>query len=457
MAALPNGACSVVYVFFFFFFFFFFSDLCAVAVTAGGSNGGGYLSVKLFHRDSPLSPLHDPSLTPRGRVERDLRLSKARGEYFTSASKLIIGRSGRRERSEVGSIGGNYIMSYSLGTPPVKLVGIFDTGSDLTWTQCKPCLSCFTQNDPLFDPAASSSYGLLTCDSPDCKQISTCTGTGVCDYTYSYAYSYTRGTFATDTVTLESADGSVFSRRVRFGCANNNSVHFDRRMDGIVGLGGGPLSLVRQLGFHWFAYCMVPFEDSTSAGTITFGGGGGGGGGRVGAGVVGQVAGVVSTPLFNEPHDETFYTLNLNRIVVGNNRDIIDLPAEDRDIIVDTGTPHILLNTTVHDRLVASYAAAAAGIPTVKDDPSGFKLCYEARYGSQLPDVTFGFTGADLRLGAEKNLLVRGATNGVVCLGVVVNEGISIFGAVATQNFKVGIDLIRKSVTFAPADCTKTT
>jgi hypothetical protein len=60
-------------------------------------------------------------------------------------------------------------MPISLGTPAQKSTVIVDTGSDLMWTQCLPCDSCYPQNDPLFNPAASSTYKLATCASALCQ------------------------------------------------------------------------------------------------------------------------------------------------------------------------------------------------------------------------------------------------------------------------------------------------
>lgn len=37
-------------------------------------------------------------------------------------------------------------------TPSRKRTFIVDTGSSLTWTQCRPCTHCFKQDYPLFDP-----------------------------------------------------------------------------------------------------------------------------------------------------------------------------------------------------------------------------------------------------------------------------------------------------------------
>jgi hypothetical protein len=37
---------------------------------------------------------------------------------------------------------GEYLMDMAVGTPPRHYSSIMDTGSDLVWTQCAPCLLC---------------------------------------------------------------------------------------------------------------------------------------------------------------------------------------------------------------------------------------------------------------------------------------------------------------------------
>ena len=38
---------------------------------------------------------------------------------------------------------GEYLMKYSLGTPPVQILGFVDMDDDLVWLQCKPCNECY--------------------------------------------------------------------------------------------------------------------------------------------------------------------------------------------------------------------------------------------------------------------------------------------------------------------------
>lgn len=57
----------------------------------------------------------------------------------------------------------------SIGTLPIDILVIVDTGSDLTWTQCEPCVDCFKQLAPIFNPKNSSSYKTIGCNNKICK------------------------------------------------------------------------------------------------------------------------------------------------------------------------------------------------------------------------------------------------------------------------------------------------
>jgi hypothetical protein len=64
---------------------------------------------------------------------------------------------------------GTYLMSYSIGTPPLKIYSMIDTASDLVWLQCKPYNICYNQTSPIFNPSKSSSYKMISCSSRTCK------------------------------------------------------------------------------------------------------------------------------------------------------------------------------------------------------------------------------------------------------------------------------------------------
>ena len=107
------------------------------------SNGG--FSVDLIHRDSPNSPFYDPSETPSQRIAKALRRSINRVNHFKLTSSL----STNAAQADIISNRGEYLLKYYVGTPPVQILGIADTGSDLIWLQCKPCNGFYKQTAPL--------------------------------------------------------------------------------------------------------------------------------------------------------------------------------------------------------------------------------------------------------------------------------------------------------------------
>ena len=170
--------------------------ICNFSLTEA-SNGG--FSVDLIHRDSPNSPFYDPSETPSQRIAKALRRSISRVSHFKPNSSF----STNVAQADIISNGGEYLMKYSVGTPPVEILGIADTGSDLTWLQCKPCNDCYNQTAPIFDPKRSRTYKRVACDSSLCRSLagSSCSGYAGSSCLYSVAYgdqSFSNGDLATD-------------------------------------------------------------------------------------------------------------------------------------------------------------------------------------------------------------------------------------------------------------------
>ena len=99
-------------------------------------------------------------------------------------------------------------MNISLGTPPVSMLGIADTGSDLIWRQCLPCDDCYKQVEPLFDPKKSKTYKTLDCNNDFCQDLGqqgSCGDDNTCTSSYSYGdQSYTRRDLSAETLTIGS-------------------------------------------------------------------------------------------------------------------------------------------------------------------------------------------------------------------------------------------------------------
>lgn len=336
-------------------------------------------------------------------------------------------------------------MSISLGTPPFQIIAIADTGSDLIWTQCLPCESCFKQDAPLFNPSRSSSYLDVSCDSHMCSALPRykCDGNDSCSYYYSYGdRSHTTGVLAVETLTMNSSgSGSVKLPNITFGCGHDNGGTFSHREAGLVGLGGGPLSLVSQLSpsvDKKFAYCLVPFDDEKASSRIDFG-----------DSAVVSGNGTLYTPLISKPGYETFFFVNLQKITVG--KKSISLGDLEGNIILDSGTTLTYLPTESYNNLLSVLKDAIDLQPVTPPSNVDLQLCYELGKDLKVPDLTFVYDGAEVVLGSL-NTFIQVADN-VGCFAFASSDSFVILGNVAQQNFKIGYDLSEMKVAFQPTDC----
>ncbi|KAJ7953322.1 Aspartic proteinase CDR1 [Quillaja saponaria] len=373
---------------------------------------GGF-TIDFIHRDSPPSPFYNPSHTHFDRLRDAFNRSFSRINHFKPTSI-----STSRIQSQVIAGGGEYLMNMSIGTPPVEVLGIADTGSDLTWTQCQPCKECYNQTLPLFDPEQSSTYHEIPCESSSCNALekATCGNSqNTCEYSYSYGDgSFTNGDLALDKLTIgTSKDGFQSLPKIVFGCGHNNGGTFDQTGSGIVGLGGGKLSLVSQLSQsvgNKFSYCLVPSSMDNVSSKISFG-----------RDSVASGSGAVTTPLVAREPD-TFYYLTLEAISFFG-----DLVSE--------------LENAISAKRV--------------EDPRGIlSLCFESESDNfGVPIITLHFKGADVKL-QPFNTFAR-MDEDLVCFTMIASTDVAIFGNIGQVNLLVGFDLQERTVSFLPADCTK--
>ncbi|KAG1355446.1 aspartic proteinase CDR1-like [Cocos nucifera] len=418
-----------------------FSLLLLLLPLLASAKGG--FSIELIHRDSPKSPLHDPSKTLFDRVREDARRSIARAERLRHAFSLAA--SGDTYQSPVIPDAAIYLMEVDVGTPTNKIFAIVDTGSDLIWTDCKPCKDCYPQEAPLFDPKKSSTYRDISCRASTCSYLPepACSTNGsTCQYTYNYADgSHTSGNLASETFTFRAAGNrSVKIPKVTFGCSHDSQGTFDNSSAGIVGLGTGNLSLVSQLGSvidKKFSYCFVPHTETSVSSKISFG-----------ANAVVSGRNVVSTPLLGQL--ETLYTVSLQSLTVDND----SIPVNSFAVIIDSGTTLTILDPTLVQSLEQKLTKIIH-LPRVQDPEGTFSLCFNVSKNpkEQFPDITFLFDGAALTL-SSLNTFVRYDEN-TVCLAIVAQDDLGVIGNIAQQNFHIGYDLDNQRLSFAPADCTK--
>ncbi|XP_020219633.1 aspartic proteinase CDR1 [Cajanus cajan] len=427
-------------------FIFYFSALCSLSVVslAEASKTPGSFSIDLIHCDSLLSPFYNSSMTPS-------HLIKNAALRSISRSNLLHFLVGEKESTETIIIPnyGEYLMKFYIGTPPVERLAIADTGSDLVWVQCSPCMSCFPQDTNLFDPNKSSTFSNVSCDSKPCTLLPSrqhrCGNSGECEYLYQYGdKSFTMGDLGVDVIKFdtEQDQGVTFPKSI-FGCGFNNDFTAAKigKITGLVGLGAGPLSLVSQLSDqigHKFSYCLLPFS-SNSTSKLKFG-----------KEAIIKGNGVVSTPLITKPSSPTFYFLNLESIVVGQKK--VQTGQTDGNIIIDSGTTLTLLEPTLYNKFVTLVKEV---IEEEQNPPSPFDLCFRYKDDMNFTDIVFQFRGANVSL-LPQNLLLLLDTN-LLCFAIVSSnqQGFSIFGNVAQIDFQVEYDLEGKIISFAPTNCTK--
>lgn len=396
----------------------------------------------LIHRDSPLSPSYDPSLSPSQRIANALKRSFHRARFFKQRQSLHA-----PPQSDLIYSTGAYLMKFSIGTPPLPSVAIADTGSDIIWTQCQPCFQCINQSLPIFYPKNSSTYKKIACDSSRCNSSSDtyCSRNKKgCLYSESYEDgSFTDGELAIDTFTLASSGGrgAVSLPKITFGCGFNNGGVFSGSESGIVGLGGGKASLVRQLGRlakGRFSYCLVSVSDHSNSSKLHFG--------RASA----SKRAVVTPLVHREP--ETFYYLTLEGISVGNQRLRLDYAGGDREgnIIIDSGTTFTLLPPDLYEELEDAVKNSVK-LERIEDPKRELRLCYLSREDIEIPAMTVHFRGADVKWKHE-NVFTR-TSDVSVCLAAQPSKDIAIYGNLAQINFLVGYDLVKKMVSFEPTDC----
>ncbi|KAI4350890.1 hypothetical protein L6164_005296 [Bauhinia variegata] len=346
--------------------------------------------------------------------------------------------------SGIGQGSGEYFTRVGVGQPAKPFYMVLDTGSDVNWLQCKPCTDCYQQTDPVFDPSASSSYSPVTCDSQQCSSLdaSSCRN-DKCLYQVSYGDgSFTVGEYITETLSFGNT-GSI--SRVPMGCGHDNEGLFVGAA-GLLGLGGGSLSLTSQIKASSFSYCLVD-RDSGKSSTLEFN--------------TARPGDSVTAPLLKNPKLNTFYYVKLTGMSVGGQMvplqpSTFALDSSGRGgIIVDSGTAITRLQTQSYNSLRDAFKRLTQNLRST----TGFALfdtCYDfsSLKSVTVPTVSFHFSdGKSLRLPA-KNYLIPVDSTGTFCFAFAPSSSsLSIIGNVQQQGTRVSFDLANSLVGFSPTKC----
>ncbi|XP_038694722.1 aspartic proteinase nepenthesin-1-like [Tripterygium wilfordii] len=396
--------------------------------------------VTLQHVDS------GKNLTKFERIQHGIRRGEHRLQRL-NAMVLDASTDASQISSPILAGNGEFLMKLSIGTPPEAYSAIIDTGSDLIWTQCKPCTKCYSQPTPIFDPKTSSSFSKLPCSSELCKALPQPTCKDGCEYYYSYGdYSSTQGILASETFTF----GDVSVPNVGFGCGDENEGDGFTQAAGLVGLGRGQLSLVSQLKEPKFSYCLTSIEE-TQTGSLLMGSL---------ASLNSTKTVVKTTPLIKNPSQPSFYYLSLEGITVGETKLSIDKSTfalqDDGSggLIIDSGTTITYLEESAFD-LVKKEFKDQINLPLDRSGATGLDLCFILPKGAdevKVPKLIFHFDGADLDLPGE-NYMIGDSSSGELCLAMGSSNGMSIFGNIQQQNLLVHHDLEKQTLSFVPTQC----
>ncbi|GMI99535.1 ASPARTIC PROTEASE IN GUARD CELL 1 [Hibiscus trionum] len=402
------------------------------------SGSGSVFSVPLHSRGSLYKTHHtDYKNLVLSRLERD----SSRVNSLTSELELAVNGVHKSEMKPVPteiepeslstpvisgtSLGsGEYFTRVGIGSPAKQFYMVLDTGSDINWIQCEPCSECYQQSDPIFNPSASSSYNPVSCDSRQCSslEVSACRG-GKCLYQVSYGDgSYTVGDFVTETVS------------------------FGNSAAGLIGLGGGPLSLTSQIKATSFSYCLVD-RDSAGSSTLDFNSG--------------FPADSVIAPLIRSRKVDTFYFVGLTGFSVGGRQ--VQLPpglfnmdqSGNGGVIVDCGTAITRLQTQAYNALRDAFVSLTRDLPKA-GGVALFDTCYDlsSRSSVRVPTVALDFGGGKSLNLPAKNYLIPVDSSGTFCFAFApTSSSLSIIGNVQQQGTRVSYDLGSNRVGFSPHKC----
>ncbi|PSR89216.1 Protein ASPARTIC PROTEASE IN GUARD CELL 1 like [Actinidia chinensis var. chinensis] len=339
---------------------------------------------------------------------------------------------------------GEYFSRIGVGRPAKPYYMVIDTGSDVSWIQCKPCFSCYQQTDPIFDPSASSTYRAMSCESSQCEalQVSACRSDS-CVYQVSYGDgSFTVGDFATETLSFGSS-GSV--NNVAIGCGRDNEGLFAAAA-GLLGLGGGVLSLPSQFKATSFSYCLVD-RDSAGSSTLEFNSA--------------RPGDSVTAPMLRNSKYKTFFYVGLIGMSVGGNPvaispSVFAVDASGRGgVIVDSGTAVTRLTTEAYNAVRNMFVRMTPNLPKA----SGYAIfdtCYDLSSFRQvaIPTVSFRFSGGKTMTLKASNYMIPVDSSGKVCLAFAPTDGpLSIIGNIQQQGTRVSFDIANSVVGFSPNKC----
>eukprot|EP00250_Pteridium_aquilinum_P013835 c21600_g1_i1 orf=133-1488(-) len=352
---------------------------------------------------------------------------------------------------------GAYLTTIAIGTPANAFTAIIDTGSDLTWRQCEPCVSCYPQNSgTIFDPSHSSTYHKALCGDPLCNAvfgIDCPTASTSCTYFYSYGdQSYTSGDLSYDTLSIPNSISASSTQvsiptisNVAFGCGTDNENSNFVGAGGLLALGQGPHSLPSQLALSQFSHCLQSISNPASTSKLF-----------LGPAPIYSNLSFVSTPIISNAAMPALYYMGLKGISVGGKLlpilpSVFDLESDGSGgTIIDSGTTLTYLAEGAYGAVVKAFRSAIS-VPVGDGSLVGLDLCYTQNGGFEVPVLSLHMEGGGkLELPAENYFI---SVDGLFCLAILGSDNLSILGNILLQNLHVIYDRQNLKLSMSLTQC----
>lgn len=417
---------------------------------------GDSTTLEMKHRDF-CSKKNSQDLNKR--LQERLILDKDQVQYLQYKMKnLISGELQSLSNTQIPLSSGirleilNYVITMKLGGKNMTV--IMDTGSDLTWVQCKPCRLCYNQQEPIFNPSTSISYKPISCNSSACRSLQEATGNlgacayspSTCNYYVNYGDgSYTRGELATEGLDI----GKTHVNNFVFGCGRSNKGLFGSA-SGLMGLGKSDLSLISQTNKLFggvFSYCL-PSTDAGESGSLTLGGN---------SSVYRNTTPISYTQMVQNPQLSSFYMLNLTGIEIGGVH-LSTASTAQNGILIDSGTVITRLPPSIYRAVKAEFVKQFSEFPSAP----GFSIldtCFDLSSYKEvkIPPVKLQFEGhAELNVDKNGVFYLVNSDASQACLAfasLMYEDEIAIIGNYQQKNTRVIYDNKLSLVGFAEEEC----
>lgn len=423
------------------------------------------LEFPIVHRDAPGSPFRNLSTQIPDSVPLKLFVAfglSLRARLHRSPPKALLARF-----SYLQSLAGDFYLPLPVGSPPQNRYFVLDTGSELLWTQCLPCIECSHINNP-FRPERSSSYQRVPCNSSLCVHslgFSRFPCGNVSASPCVFELQYGDGSADIGYLSVDDFHFGKLAIPFVFGCAVVDIEVVPLPSSGVIGLNAGPFSLPSQLvgsGYaKKFAYCLPDrIYNLNSSGLIRFGD----------STFPTKLSYTPLVPPF-APLGQLYYYVGLQGISVGNQ--LLKIPSSSfapnslgqGGTLLDSGTAITRLTEPVYRALVNALIKATGHLHPFSLNDTATDVCYNISVTAtrlpEVPSITFHFLDkVDLELEAdsilypvafdEKNLIVCAA---FASTALTLVDSFNIIGNYQQQNYWIEYDLTAGRVGFAKANC----